>query len=224
MSGAPPSPSAPTTDVLLLAGGASSRMGPGRDKLLQEVAGRPLLRLMAERAQEAAGVREVLAVLRPDRPARRAALEGLALRPLIAPQALDGMGGSIAAGVGALSPGWRAVVILPADMPEIDSADIARLIAAHETLAAGAPDAVLRGAGPGGVPGHPVLFGAGWAARLRALSGEEGARALVARAGPALRLVPLPARHALTDLDTPEEWRKWNAAQEDPPAPRRPYR
>ena len=55
--------------ILLLAAGRSARMR-GRDKLLEDVAGQPLLRLMASRATKAAvpGARWVLG---PDQPTRR---------------------------------------------------------------------------------------------------------------------------------------------------------
>ncbi|MCC6008866.1 MAG: nucleotidyltransferase family protein [Rhodobacteraceae bacterium] len=216
MSGTRPRPLR-AIDLVLLAGGASSRMGPGRDKLLEPVAGAPLLRTLALRAGRARGLRHIVAVLRPGWAERVAALENLKLRILTSPRAEEGMGGSIAAGIAALSPGWNAVILLPADMPEIETTDIEALITAHD----GDPHAILRGASDG-APGHPVLFGAGWGARLAALSGDGGARALVAEAGDRLRLVALPGRHALTDLDTPDDWAKWNATRGLPPAPRRP--
>ncbi len=39
-----------TIAILILAAGSSSRMGPGRDKLLEPVSGIPLLSLVIERA------------------------------------------------------------------------------------------------------------------------------------------------------------------------------
>jgi CTP:molybdopterin cytidylyltransferase MocA len=43
------------------------------------------------------------------------------------------------------------------------------------------------------------------------LSGDEGARAILRRHPP--RLLALPGRHAVTDLDTPEDWARWRAAR-----------
>lgn len=196
---------APMVDVLLLAGGASRRMN-GRDKLLEEVAGQPLLHRIAA-AATAAGAREVVAVLPCDRPERGAVLTGLALRVVESAAAAEGMGGSLRAGVGALRPGWRGVLIVLADMPEITADDLATLIDAFD----GTPDRILRACSEDGTPGHPVLFGAAYRPALLELSGDRGARALMAGAGDALRLVPLPGRRAVVDLDTPEEWEAWRA-------------
>mgnify|MGYP006184317219 CR=1 FL=1 len=49
------------------------------------------------------------------------------------------------------------------------------------------------------------------------LSGsDEGARSVLVRHRARLRLVPLPGHHATTDLDTPEDWAAWRAAQAKP--------
>ena len=48
---------------------------------------------------------------------------------------------------------------------------------------------------------------------LMTLKGDEGAKSVIVRHRARLRLVPLPARHATTDLDTPEDWAAWRATQ-----------
>jgi CTP:molybdopterin cytidylyltransferase MocA len=99
-------------------------------------------------------------------------------------------------------------MILPADMPEITSADIATLCTAWED----APkDGLLRATSQDGKPGHPVIFPRRCFGDLKALSGDQGARSVLAGENP--HLVALPGRHALTDLDTPDDWRDWRAAQ-----------
>jgi len=114
--------------ALLLAAGASSRMG-GRDKLLEPVGDRPLLRAVAERLL-ASKADEVVCVVRPGTAARRAALDGLGARIVENPRAEAGMGTSIAAGVAALAPEVDAALIALADMPEIDAEAIETTIAA----------------------------------------------------------------------------------------------
>ena len=189
------------TAIILLAAGASRRMG-GRDKLLETVRGQPLLRDRAA-ACSAAGARAVLVVLPPESPARRAALDGLAVIPVTAPEAAEGMAASIRAGVAALPAGTTSVLLVLADMPDLTAADLAAVMAGFD------PDdpAICRGAGPGGQPGHPVLFPARLFPALTRLRGDAGARA-VAVTEPAT-LVPLPGDHASTDLDTPEDWARW---------------
>ncbi len=197
--------SATTLTILLLAAGASTRMRGG-DKLLEEIDGEPVLRRQAKAALAADG--PVFVALPPDRPTRQTALQGINVTRLTVPDATEGMGASIRAGVAALPKDGTGVMILPADMPEITADDIQALATAH----ARQPDAVLRGASEDGVPGHPVVFPARLFDRLRMLTGDAGARAVLQ--DEAVRLIPLPARHALTDLDTPEDWAAWRAARQ----------
>ncbi len=189
--------------ILLLAAGSSSRMR-GHDKLLEDVSGEPLLRRQA-RAALGTGAR-VLVTLRCDDPERREALEGLAAISVVEVADADqGMGVSIAAGALAVPSGTRWLAVLPADMPELTCEDIAAVL----VFAAGHPHSVVRGAGPKGAPGHPVVFPARLFGALAQLSGDQGARSVLR--GEQVRLCPLPGRHALTDLDTPEDWAAWRA-------------
>lgn len=188
--------------VLIPAAGASSRMAP-RDKLLEPVGGVPLLR---ERALAALSTGAPVAVtVPPDRPRRREAVVDLDLHIVIVPQASEGMGRSIAAGVAVL-PEAGGVMILPADMPDIMPAHMRILLDA----AAMEPEAIHRGASDG-VPGHPVLFPRDLLDRLKRLGGDEGARAVLHAHEERVRLHDLPGHAALTDLDTPEAWEAWRA-------------
>lgn len=188
--------------ILLLAAGASARMA-GRDKLLELVAGRPLLR---ERAEVALATGAPVFVTLPPRagfPDRWAALDGLSLTRVPVPRHADGLSASLAAGVTALPPEAPGVVVLLADMPEITADDLAALVANWDGRA------IHRAAGAEGTPGNPVLFPATDFAVLAALSGDRGARDLLRAEAGRTRLVPLPGAHALTDLDTPEDWARW---------------
>lgn len=188
--------------ILILAAGASARMRGG-DKLLEEVEGRPLLALQAARA---VGTGQPVVVTLPPFPhPRGAVLAEMAVTRVQVAAADEGMAASIRAGVGALGPGTAGVMILPADMPEIDVADMAAMLAAWE------PGEILRGAAEDGAPGHPVIFPADLFEELAGLSGDQGAREVLVRHRARIRLFPLPGGHAVTDLDTPEEWQEWRA-------------
>ncbi|RID93479.1 nucleotidyltransferase family protein [Gemmobacter lutimaris] len=184
--------------TVILAAGASSRMR-GDDKLLEVVEGQPLLRRIATAALTCGG--PVRVVLPPDRPDRHGALAGLDLHLIIANDAARGMSASIRAGITGLD---GPVMILPADMPELAAGALTEMQAAHRA----APDAILRGAS-GDTPGHPVIFPVDLLPDLARLTGDEGARAVIAAHRGRLRLVQLPGRAALTDLDTPEDWARW---------------
>ena len=187
--------------ILILAAGASSRMAL-RDKLLEPVAGEPMLRRAARIACDASDA--VIVVLAPDRPLRTAALEGLPLRQVIAPDAAQGMTASLRAGIRA-APKAPGLMVLPADMPGFATADLALMIA----LFLQDPTRLLRGASAAGQPGHPAIFPADLWPALVALSGDEGGRAVIMANLSRLTLVPLPGDRATLDLDTPEDWDHW---------------
>ncbi|MCG6902846.1 MAG: nucleotidyltransferase family protein [Rhodobacter sp.] len=191
--------------ILVLAAGASSRMR-GADKLLQMVDGVALLRRQVQAALDTGA--PVLVALPTDRPVRRAALDGLAVNTIEVSDADAGMSASIRAGVAALSAATRGVAILPADMPELTTQDLAAVLAAF----ADAGGAVVRATSAAGDAGHPVVFPARLFDALKDLHGDQGARALLR--DEAIVLVALPARHATTDLDTPEDWAAWHAARQ----------
>ena len=192
----------PEPAILILAAGAASRMR-GADKLLEPVDGVPLLTRIA-RAALATGL-PVTVALAPDRPARRAALNGLAVTPVTVPDPGLGMAASLVAGLAAMPPG--PVMLLLADLPEITAEDLRAVLQAAAT----APQLIHRGTAADGTPGHPVLFPPWARAEMAALQGDEGARGLLRRHADRVRPVPLPGRHATTDLDTPEDWAAFRA-------------
>ncbi|MDF2234392.1 nucleotidyltransferase family protein [Albimonas sp. CAU 1670] len=190
----------------MLAAGASSRM-QGRDKLLEEVGGEPVLRRSAK-ALAASGVDDLVVVLRPGDAARRAALEGLDLTLVENPEAAEGMAASIRRGLAAIDPETDAVLLALADMPEVSAAHADALIAAFDP-ARGA--AICRAADAQGRPGHPVLFGRRFFESLSRLTGDEGARDILRANADFVTLVTTEGRAARLDLDTPEAWAAWRA-------------
>ena len=191
--------------ILILAAGASSRMRGG-DKLLERVAGHPLLRVMLERAVTAADGPVLCTLPAPDHP-RAACLEGLAVQAVLVPDSAAGMSASIRAGVTAVPQDCSAVMVLPADMPEVTADDIALMLSEH----AAQPGVILRAMDRDGVPGHPVIFPADLFPALRAVDGDRGARDVLQVHADRIRRVALPDHHATTDLDTPEAWADWRA-------------
>ena len=194
----------PVVAALLLAAGASSRMG-GADKLMEEVGGEPILR-RAARALIASEVSEVIAVLRPGDDARRRALEGLALRLVENAQAAEGMAASIRAGLAATRPDADAALLALADMPEVEAAHVNAVIAGFDPARG---RAIARAADAQGRPGHPVLFGRRFFESLSRLTGDDGARDVLRANAEFVALVPTPGRGARLDLDTPEAWAAW---------------
>jgi CTP:molybdopterin cytidylyltransferase MocA len=192
--------------ILIPAAGAARRMG-GHDKCLEEVAGEPALRHTA-RLAVATGARVMVTLPEtgPMLPARQAALYGLGTTILPVKDAHEGMAASLRAGVRAAGDARGLMVLLP-DMPGIDAAEIIAVIGAF----ARDDTHPVRGAAADGTPGHPVILPHRLFAEVAVLTGDEGAKRVLA--GEEVRLVPLPGRRALTDLDTPEEWAAWRAGR-----------
>ncbi len=193
--------------ILILAAGASARMRGG-DKLLEEVAGQPLLRVLLERALSVARGPVLCTLPAPDHP-RAACLAGLAVTPVIVRDAAEGMGASIRAGITALPDQTTAAMILPADLPELTANDLAMMQAMHSAH----PAAILRATDDDAKPGHPVVFPADLFPELATVQGDGGARDVLHRHADRVLHIPLPDRHATTDLDTPEDWAGWRARQ-----------
>lgn len=186
--------------ILILAAGASRRMR-GADKLTMEVDGEPLL---ARQVRLALATRRPVSVALPAGPhPRRALVEGAQV--IDVPEAALGMGHSIAAGVRALRDA-PAILLLLADLPEIETADLLAMLAAPR-----APGEVLRGATATGEAGHPILFPPSAYSGLMALSGDDGGRAVIG--DHPVRLIRLAGNRARLDLDTPESWAEWRAGR-----------
>ena len=111
--------------------------------------------------------------------------------------------------------------VQPADIDETPLADelprnYAQRMAREKALAVASDgalvlggDTVVRAAGADGTPGSPALVPRRLFAALRSLDGDTGGRDVLKRE--AQDILPLPGRHALTDLDTPEDWAAWRA-------------
>ncbi len=198
-----PAPHAPRVLVLIPAAGAAARMRGG-DKLMEPVDGQPQLCRVVRAALDT-GCR-VAVTLRPGDEPRRAALAGLEPILIEVPDASEGMAASLRRGAAACPPG-HGLMVLPADMPELGSSDLARVVAAARTN----PDSIVRATSQDGRPGQPVLFPPRLVPRFAGLSGDSGARALLQ--GEDVLAVPLPDMRALTDLDTPEDWAAWRAGR-----------
>lgn len=194
---------AATVHILIPAAGASRRMR-GQDKLLLPVGGLPLLRRTAETAL-ATGA-PVIVTLPPNATARRAALAGLDLTLADIADASLGMSRSLVGGLAAIAGAGPTdgVMILPADMPGFTAEALSRLIQAFQAE----PDLIFRGSAKTD-PGHPVIFPRRLWVDLHAVTGDEGGRSVLKGQQDRVRLIPLPGRMALIDLDSPEDWQDW---------------
>jgi len=178
---------------LLLAAGSATRFGG--DKLLALLPDGTPIGVAAARHLVAA-LDSVVAVVRPDDHRLADALAGEGTRVTTCPAASDGMGASLAWGVRA-SPTARSWLVVLADMPWIEPRTIARVGRALDDGAAIAAP-TWRNA-----RGHPVGFATSFYAALSALSGDEGAKTILARQR--VELIPVDDPGVLRDVDRPED-------------------
>lgn len=188
--------------VIILAAGASSRMG-GRDKLLEDVDGAPLLRQQVLKAQT---IGPVMVALPPAPHPRYAALDGLGVEIVTVPDAAEGMNASLRRAFAALPRGTARAMLLLGDLPDLTADDLGIVADAVKDF----PEALVwRGVTQDGRPGHPIIFDAALFDIFQTLKGDGGGRAVIASAGERIAPVPLPNDRAVRDLDTPEEWAVW---------------
>lgn len=178
---------------ILLAAGSASRFG-GEKLLARLPDGTPIG--VAALRHLAAAVDTVVAVVRSRDELLAAALAAAGARITRCPRAAEGMGASLAWGVCA-APVAAAWVIALADMPWVEPVTMAGVVdALHGGATVAAPS--YRGR-----RGHPVGFAARCYGELSALSGDEGAKAVVDRYQ--VTLIDTDDAGVLRDVDTRQD-------------------
>lgn len=182
-------------DAIVLAAGRGARFGGG--KLLAPLHGRPLIAGALRTALASAG-RVYVAV--GDDAALEDAIRREDARLVLVPvaDAAEGMGASLRTAAARVPDDTAGVFVFLGDMPAIDPTTTARLARALD-----GPDHIVAPTFEGR-RGHPVLFGAAWLPALRALSGDEGARAILETA-PRLTRVAVQDPGVVLDVDRPED-------------------
>lgn len=193
-----PERSGPVAGVVLAAG-SSSRMG--RNKLLFELGGEPLVRRTVRTAIDAA-LDPVIVVLGHEADAIRAALAGLPCRYVVNAEHREGMNSSVCAGITAVPSDAAAAVVLLADMPFVSAAMIGALVERFR-----AADALLVGSAYGGVNAPPMLCARALFAELAGVEGKGCGKRMLRRHPTQATIVEWPEA-ALADLDVPEDYER----------------
>ncbi len=184
--------------AIILAAGRSTRMG-GPNKLLAELGGKALVRIVAEQAL-ASKARDVIVVTGHQAEQVEKALHGLNVKFVRNPDFAEGLASSVKAGVAAVADDADGAVICLGDMPLISANLIDRLI---EAFAPDRGNLIV-------IPvsdnrrGNPVLWSRRFFNELMTLDGDIGARHLIARHSEAVAEVPVEGFGAFLDIDTPQ--------------------
>jgi molybdenum cofactor cytidylyltransferase len=184
--------------AVVLAAGRSTRMG-GPNKLLEEIGGKPLVRIAVEEAL-ASHAKPVIVVTGHERQHVEAALAGLDVRLVHNPDFAEGLGTSLKTGVAAVPSEADGVVVCLGDMPQVTAGLIDRLIAGYDAEKGALVVAPTRD----GQRGNPVLWSRRFFPDLMAVTGDVGARHVLANYGEAVVEVPVKEAGAFVDVDTPE--------------------
>lgn len=190
-------PRAPRIAAVVLAAGQSRRMGD-RNKLLSEVDGEAMIRHVVHAAL-GSQAEEVVVVSGHEADKLEAALAGLAVRSVHNPDYAAGLSTSLHRGLGALPDDVDGAVVLLADMPKVDAATVDRLIAAFNPVE-GREICIPTWQGK---RGNPVLIGRRFFPELQDITGDVGAKAVIAEYPEAVVEVPMSEPAVLLDIDTP---------------------
>jgi molybdenum cofactor cytidylyltransferase len=190
----------PVIDGIVLAAGASSRMG--QPKPLLEVDGTPFLE-RAIKLLRHAGCRYVIAVINDDDDWVTRLADASGAEPIINDQPDSEQIDSLRLGIANLPDGYDAIIVLPVDFPRVQQATVEALLAEFKKH----PVPVLNPAYDG-KPGHPVIFARDVVAELLRPDLPDGARTVIDRHIAEAATIAVPDAGVLVDIDTPADFRQ----------------
>jgi molybdenum cofactor cytidylyltransferase len=190
--------------LVVLAAGAASRMGS--PKQLLPLGDEPMVRTVAVRAL-ASRCRPVIVVTGAQSRAVRAVLEDLPLRLVENRRWRHGIGSSIRAGIReAVRLGAKAAIVTLGDQPGVVASNWDRL--AMEWRASGCP---VVASSYSGTLGAPALFARGMFPALLDMPEDAGCKSVI-EAQPGELVARCWCPEAAIDLDTPDDYLRWQAA------------
>ena len=192
----------PSVPLVILAAGASTRMGEA--KQLLKIEGELLLHRIVRIGQEAEFA-PLIVVTGARQEAISAHLDDLPVQQAYNPDWETGMGSSVSTGLAValeLMPEAPAIGFVLTDQPYVSTALLrgmkARLL---DTEAAGIAATYQQ------TLGVPAIFRAALYPQLRQLKGQKGAKPLLRKYADELIAYPFPQGHI--DLDTPQDWQAY---------------
>lgn len=189
---------------LILAAGRSTRMGQSKALLPFPPGGEPFVVQLA-RILAAGGTSGVLVVGREDDEELRKVLRTVVpdARFVANPDAdTGGQLSSLVAGIDTCDgPAVRGVLMTPVDVPRVDVATVAALLAAFRS----APARIVRAVHLGR-HGHPVIFPRELFGELRRADPARGAKAVLHAHAAAILDLDVPNAGVVEDIDTPDDF------------------
>jgi molybdenum cofactor cytidylyltransferase len=188
------------TDVILLAAGASARLG--RPKQLLPFRGTTLLRYVAEQAI-ASNANHVRVVIGAHHEVIRDQVSDLIVTVVDHQHWTGGLSTSIQAGLATVPSDVDSVILMLGDQPRVTSDHLNALIEAqHATKKGLVASRYLR------MPGAPALITRKYFGDIANLRGDAGAKTVLLLRGDDTAYVDLPGGEF--DIDTEEDWKRLN--------------
>jgi len=189
--------------TVILAAGASTRMGELGPKQLLPLGDKTLLQHAVHTAV-AAALGPVVVVLGANAERIRGQIGNLPSEVVINDRWHDGIGTSIRAGIAELlrqpdAGHFRAAILMTADQPMLSATVLHALVDAHEKTAR-----PITAAQYAGTLGAPALFARELFEELLSLRPDDGAKQLILR--DQTRVMPVPFAGGERDVDTPAEY------------------
>ncbi len=189
--------------AVVLAAGGSSRLGRPKQLLLNR--GETLLARSVRLAQEA-GCAPVIVVLGFEAESMKEALAGCDVLTVVNPNWSDGMASSLHAGIAAWSESASAdsnALLLVCDQPQIEAEHLRALLAIHAS-----EERDVTAAAYGGRLGVPAVFRHNMLHELLAVTGDQGARAVIENHATTAGKLDMP--EAALDVDWPDDLRNFS--------------
>ena len=189
----------PNIAAVVLAAGRSTRFGSD-DKLLAQINGVPMLRLVVDRVTSV-GFGSVIVVVPPNAIALQKLLRQSSVQVIENNSHEEGMGSSISCAVqhiSRLSLLPNGIAIFLGDMPFIETSTIALICDEFHRR----DDKFITRPCFDGIPGHPVIFPIGYRKELQQLVNDRDAKELVLANHSQLRSVDVDQPGATMDIDT----------------------
>jgi molybdenum cofactor cytidylyltransferase len=185
--------------AVVLSAGRSSRMAPHNKLLLPDRSGKPMIARVVDNILSSRA-RPVIVVLGHRAEEVRAALAARPVTFVHAPDYAAGLSASLRAGIAGVPDTAAAAVVCLGDMPLVTGRMIDRLIDAYDRD----EGRLLVVPTHRGRQGNPILWDQRFFAEMRALSGDSGARFLLARYMELMAEVEMDEDGVLRDFDTVE--------------------
>ncbi len=198
---APEPAASPSGEVaaLVLAAGKSSRMAPHNKLLLPDRSGKPMVARVVDNILSSAA-RPVFVVVGHRAVEVQAALAGRPVHFIEAAEYAAGLSASLRAGIAALPPQTKAVLVCLGDMPLVTGRVLDQLIAAYDADEGRLIVVPVHR----GKQGNPILWDSRFFAEMTAVTGDAGARFLLHRHMDHVTEIEIADDTVLRDFDTVE--------------------